>query len=398
MNDFRPLARPLPDGFPKLNAYLFTLPENFDSLQLTLASWRATDWGSDPALFIQPSGRIKGRDSAAETYRNVLERAAADRCDFALIAEDDVRFVRKLRHNLFNNPLIVRDQCDYLGLFIPDLIRDPWQRRETALGYRLAKPRYRSSPKGWAKNRIWGSQAYVLSARLIAACLERWDRLTGGQDSRVLAVCGELRLPLWYTEPCLVEHAPLRTAFETPTAYAPDFDAEFALPQRSGFEPPEAVQEPLEAAECRLLYDLVDGRRVFVFGQSIKAVISVAQSANSVAVTMDMQIAEAAAWLQRYGLRERIVQIQPGDPGATWEVTVVDAYSGASEFAHNLSRAAGATSVGGTLAVCGYPDPDCANVRRAVQTELLTKGWRRVRQSGYVALFQTTDLPQGQLD
>jgi hypothetical protein len=41
-----------------------------------------------------------------------------------------VRVNCHLRHNVLANPLVQRDQCDYLSLFIPDLIADASERRE----------------------------------------------------------------------------------------------------------------------------------------------------------------------------------------------------------------------------------------------------------------------------
>src|SRR5262249_54525889 len=150
-------------------------------------------------------------------------------CDFALVLQDDVRVCKHLRHNVVTNPLVRRDQCDYLSLFIPDLIADPWERAEPHLGYRLAKPRYIGPNKLWERSRVWGAQGYLFSRRYILAAVERWDRLVEGQDARALGVCAEFQLPLWYTTPCLVEHVPLKSAFGTPDAYAPDFDPDFRL-------------------------------------------------------------------------------------------------------------------------------------------------------------------------
>lgn len=81
---------------------------------------------------------------------------------------------------------------------------------------------------------MWGSQAYLLSARLVRAALDRWDRLEKGQDARVIGVCSEFRTPLYYTAPCLVEHAPLRSAFGTPAIHAPDFDPDYRLDPGGG--------------------------------------------------------------------------------------------------------------------------------------------------------------------
>jgi hypothetical protein len=174
-----------------------------------------------------------------------LHLATAFREEFAVrplvILEDDVRVCRHLRHNLLTNQLVRRDVCDYLGLFMPDLIASPWERAEPHLGYRLAMPLYAGPNALWEKHRIWGSQGYCLSRRFLQSALERWDRLRDGQDARVLSVCSELKLPLWYTAPSLIEHSPLRSAYGTPTAKAVDFDAAYHLAIGSGFQPPDGV-------------------------------------------------------------------------------------------------------------------------------------------------------------
>ncbi|MDY3554651.1 hypothetical protein R5W24_003777 [Gemmata sp. JC717] len=135
-------AAPLPSAFPALRLYVVTYPANADSLAPTLDSIRASDWGEEPTVFVQPADWPQGKESASQNYRRVLEHAAADGCDFAVILEDDVRVGRWFRHNLLANPLVARDVCDYLGLFMPDLITSPWERAEPHLCYRLAKPRY----------------------------------------------------------------------------------------------------------------------------------------------------------------------------------------------------------------------------------------------------------------
>lgn len=99
----------------------------------------------------------------------------------------------------------------------PDLIAEPWEQVEPHLGYRPEKPWYTVPNAGWAKHRLWGSQAPVLSRRLIRASLDRWDSLSEGMDIRVPAVCKALDLPMIYDAPCWVEHAPVKAGFGTPS-------------------------------------------------------------------------------------------------------------------------------------------------------------------------------------
>jgi hypothetical protein len=255
-------ARPLPPGFPRLRAYVVTYAANRASARLTLGDFRRSDWGAEPLLFVQPADWPVGFDAAARNYKRALEHAAADGCDFALLLEDDVRVCRHLRHNLTALPLVARDQCDFLSLYVPDLVADPWERAEPHLGYRLARPRYSGPNRMWQKHRLWGSQAYLLSRRFILAALERWDRLKMGLDSRVISVCSAWKLPMWYTAPCLVQHAPLRSAHATPLAHAPDFDPDFRLEVEPGFQPPEEVPGWLTAEEGHALWRAAAGRSV----------------------------------------------------------------------------------------------------------------------------------------
>ena len=131
-NALHEATRPLPASFPRLRAYCVSYPANQHSLRLTLEDFRQCDWGEEPIVFMQPDDWPRGKPSASRNYRRVLEHAYEDGCDFALILEDDVRVNRRLRHNLTNLPLLRRDQCDYLSLFMPDLIVSPWQRARAA--------------------------------------------------------------------------------------------------------------------------------------------------------------------------------------------------------------------------------------------------------------------------
>ncbi len=87
----------------------------------------------------------------------------------------------------------------------------------------------------WTRTQVWGSQALVLSRRLVRAAIDVWDRMAEGQDSRRMGVCAEFRVPLWYSLPCLADHAPVVSAFNTPDAFAPDFDPDFRLALGGGF-------------------------------------------------------------------------------------------------------------------------------------------------------------------
>ncbi len=389
-------ALPLPSGFPRLGAYVVTYPANAASLEPTLADFRRSDWGAGLTVVNQPAEWPLDKDAASNNYKRALELAAADGCDFALILEDDVRVCRRLRHNLLALPLVARDQCDYLGLFIPDLIRSPWERREAHLGYRLARPLYSGPNTTWEKYRVWGSQAYLLSRRFVAAALARWNDLVEGQDTRVLTVCNELQTPLWYSDPCLVDHAPRATAFGTPTAYAPDFDPDCVLSVEPGFQPPEAVPGWLAAEEALLVWQASAGRRVLELGtQSGRATVCAAQSAAGVvSVSRDDQ-SEAAEWVRRYGLADRVHFLRGDFAGACgtlrggFDLTLIDGEHDARSVAADIAATLPLLAPGGRLAFHDYPDPGWPDVRRTVDDHARRRGWRRIAQEGYLGVFQT---------
>lgn len=395
-NPLRGPARPLPGDFPRLRAFVPTYPANADSLARTLASIRASDWGEEPIVVTQPADWPVGRASGTANYKRALEAAAADGCDFALVLEDDVHVGRHLRHNLLANPLVARDQCDYLGLFIPDLIADPWERTEPHLGYRLAKPRYTGPNALWPKYRMWGSQAYLLSRRLVLAALERWDRLSEVQDARVLGTCAELGLPLWYTAPCLVEHAPFRTAFETPDTFAPDFDPNFRLTIRSGFQPPEDVPGWLTLGEGALLWRTVVGRDVLELGTaSGRSTVCLAQSARWVVSVDVADQSEAAEWVRRFGCADR-VEFRRGDAAdmcgalsGPFGLIFIDTLHDAASVARDIAAALPLLAPGGLLAFHDYPDLGWPDVRRVVDEHARRLGWKRVEQADYLGVFRT---------
>jgi hypothetical protein len=400
-NALHQAVRPLPESFPRLRAYCFSYAANQHSLRLTLEDFRKSDWGEEPIVFMQPDDWPSGKPSASRNYRRILEHAYDDGCDFALILEDDVRVSRHLRHNLTTLPLIRRDQCDYLSLFIPDLIDKPWQRQEKHLGYRLAKPMYAGPNRLWERSRIWGSQAYVLSRRFLRAALERWDRLKEGQDARVLSICSELQLPLWYSCPCWVEHAPLTSAFATPPTRAPDFDADYRLEIQPGFQPPEEVPGWLSVEEGRLLWEQSAGRRVLDLGTGLgRATVCLAQQARQV-VTIDSQDqSEAREWCRRYQVHDRVAfhqgEIEHIAPRleARFDLIHVGTEPDESSVRRAVETVLPLSARDGLFAFPHYPDPAWPQVRRVVDEYADHLGWRRLAQADFLGIFRSTGCSQ----
>ena len=392
----RESVSPLGREFPRLEAYMVTYPANRESAQRTLEDFRKSDWRTEPTVVVQPADWKPGFQNSARNYKRALEQAVADQCDFALFLEDDVRVNRHLRHNLETLPLIARDQCDYLSLYIPDLISHPWEREEAHLGYRLAKPLYSGPNQLWERHRLWGVQACLFSRRFLVAALERWDRLKEGQDTRIISVCSELQLSMYYTAPCLVQHAPVRSAFSTPVAFAPDFDAEFRLRIQPGFQPPEDIPGWLTYEEGHLLWQIAANRTVLEMGTACgRSTVCSAQQARSV-VCIDLQDqSEAAEWLHRYGLSERVT-LKQGDSvercrelEGPFGLAFIDTEHDAASVARDIEAALPLLEPNALVAFHDYPDPGWPDVRKVVDDYAARLGWRRVAQAGYLGVFQT---------
>jgi hypothetical protein len=388
-------VEPLPLSFPRFRAYFVSYPANHESLQKTLASFHASDWGEEPVVFMQPEDWPLSMPSSSRNYKRALEHAAADGCDFAVLLEDDVRVNRYLRFNLRAIPLLRRDQCDYFSLFMPDLIASPWQRPETHLGYRLARPLYAGPDRTWTKFRLWGAQGYVLSRRFILAALKRWDSLKGGKDGRVLTVCRQFQLPLWYSAPCLVQHAPMRSAHKTPPTYAADFREDFRFHLDPGFQPPEAVPGWLTVEEARLLWQLAEGRCVLELGTGAgRATVCLAQQAKRVVTVDARDQAEAREWARRYGVAEQLVFCQ-GEVETIcrglderFDLVFVDTEQDAASVRRDIEASRPLLAAGGLIAFHDYPDPGWPDVRRVVDEYAARHRWQRVAQADYLGVFQ----------
>jgi protein-L-isoaspartate O-methyltransferase len=386
---------PLPASFPRFRAYFVSYPANHDSLRRTLESFRGCDWGEEPVVFVQPEDWPLSMISSSRNYKRALEHAAADGCDFAVLLEDDVRVCKHLRANLRAIPLLRRDQCDYFSLFIPDLIASPWQREETHLGYRLARPLYSGPDRVWTKGRLWGAQGYVLSRRFILEALKNWDELKGGKDGRVLTLCRQHRLPLWYAAPCLVQHAPLRSVYKTPPAYAADFRDDFRFHIGPGFQPPEAIAGRLTVEEGRLLWELAAGRSVLELGTAAgRATVCLAQQAERVVTVDAPDQGEAREWTRRYGVSERVVfrtgEVEAVCRGLTerFELVFVNGTEDAEGLRRTIEALLPLVAPGGQIAFHDYPDPSWPDVRRIVDEQATRHRWQRVAQADYVGVFQ----------
>jgi hypothetical protein len=71
-NRLRVPATPLREGFPRIGMYVVTYAANAPSLEPTLASIRASDWGQEPVIVMQPTDWPVSRDNGSRNYKRAL--------------------------------------------------------------------------------------------------------------------------------------------------------------------------------------------------------------------------------------------------------------------------------------------------------------------------------------
>lgn len=392
---------------PYFGLYVVTCPGRESALEQTLASVRASDWPDVPAVLRQPPDWPIGWTSTSRMYRSVLQRAWDDGCWWAVVLEDDVRVNRHLWANLTRWHPIATGQLHWGSLFVPDTIQDPWVRTCPELGYRLARPALATGPQDqWQKARLWGSQAYVFSRGGLGVMLDAWDRQSGGQDARAVTIATAAGWPLWYADPCLVEHAPSGSAFGTPPAYAPDFDAEhrFAPAAADVYRHAEGVPGWLSFAEGRALWELARDKRVLELGRFHgRGTIALAQSAAEV-VSVDVTEPElAACWLKRFGVADR-AKLHRGTFAALvphlgeFDLVFVDGEHDAANVRADVELALSVLAPDGVLVCHDYPDPGWPDVRRVIDEMAATRGLVRVRQADYLGAFRVANRSTGGSD
>lgn len=187
-----------PPAGPSVRAYVVTCEARRETLARTLASLRASDWGEEPAVFVDRLNLPDRRASLTANALRALEAAAADGADYALLLEDDVEFNRHLRHNLLRWPPV-------------------------RLGYLLAGSLYNPGVAGFAgvgravhwgahhvlldTDEFYGAQAMLLSRAFVRECVAHWDEVEGMPDIKFSRLAGRFCHAMPCHLPNLVQHA-----------------------------------------------------------------------------------------------------------------------------------------------------------------------------------------------
>jgi len=186
-----PNSQPFPF---RITAAILTCPQRSDYADSTQRAFRATDWPTQPTLFVNPSKADHPVARMIEGYASLIEQLLNGKGDFFLILEDDVRLAHHLWHNLrWWSPLLRICPRQYFAasLFDAGFVR----RAECArCGAFSVNPRI-----------ILGSMAHLLSRSLAEIVLREWWSVEGAIDGRLFDIVGRHTRIIVHV-PSLVQH------------------------------------------------------------------------------------------------------------------------------------------------------------------------------------------------
>lgn len=174
-------------------AVMISCPERNQLKSATLRNLAATDWGTRPVLVQMDNGISANRvERIAENGFLALQRGVESGAEFILWLEDDLEFNQHLWHNLNCWPPLLGRQTTLAGLYDPGINRiDP------------------QGPSWWSAkpDRVYGSQAFILSSTTARYLVEHWHSTRLPLDLRMACLAARLGKPLFYHNPSLVHHA-----------------------------------------------------------------------------------------------------------------------------------------------------------------------------------------------
>ena len=210
----------------RIVAFMTSCEERREVHDRTLAQLATTDWG-EPALVVMDRvihERVLSR--ITDTGRCLLERAVAEAEDIFLYLEDDLEFNHSLRHDLEHwPPLVDRLAGDFFfgSLYNPNVV--PVISEQDPRSFTVAEP-----------DKVYGSQAFVLSVAAARWILDHWDDVPAPPDIRFSRLAAR-RSPIYYHRPSLVQHRPVDSTWGGSQHAAVDFSPTWrppAAPERRG--------------------------------------------------------------------------------------------------------------------------------------------------------------------
>lgn len=198
----------------RLAAVMISCPERANLRAKTLAKLAATDWREAMVhVQVDAAAGANRQERQARTARLALEQGLELPADYLLFLEDDLDFNRHLRHNLEHWGLLQTVEITLAGLYNPGLPEAAYDVPHQAV---IVEPQ-----------RVFGSQALLLSRRTVKYALRHWEEVAGMQDLKLSRLAGRLGQPLYYHAPSLVQHVGHRSEWGGGFHQARDFDRQW---------------------------------------------------------------------------------------------------------------------------------------------------------------------------
>jgi Mannosyltransferase putative len=203
---------------PSILCGMISCPARNTLREETLRRLSETDWKGHRIRVEMDDGTGEvPQERQTRTALRLLQRfVSEDAEDYLLFLEDDLGFNRHLRRNLETWPLLRSRAITLASLYNPGIAEEACDLRNRAY---LVRP-----------ERIYGSQAFLLSRRAAEFLIKEWHTVEGMQDIRISRLAGRLRKPIWYHSPSLVQHLGQAStwggAFHSAMDFAADWKSE----------------------------------------------------------------------------------------------------------------------------------------------------------------------------
>jgi hypothetical protein len=208
-----------------IQAGMISCPARETLLAGTLERLRQTDWGEESVWVQMDAG--SGSDLRARQEQNariLLERFLSGNSDYLLFLEDDLEFNRHLWKNLMNWSWLTSGAITLASLYNPGILEAGYDARNRAY---LVAPEH-----------VFGSQALLISRAAAEHSITKWDEIPGMQDIKLSRLVGQLRQPIVYHAPSLVQHVQAQSTWGGPFHQAMDFQPDWlATTQGDGTDP-----------------------------------------------------------------------------------------------------------------------------------------------------------------
>ncbi len=196
----------------QMEAIMISSPGRKDLRKRTIHNLTQTDWGDAPlhVRYFDDSSEDDFQKRQTSCLYLALKQSLEFEADYVLLLSDALDFNRHIRRNLQRWSPVKTRNAALASLYNPQVRELACDLRNNA---RIVAPRS-----------VNGSLAFVMSKEMIGHLVHRWHRVAGGHEIKIPRLAGQLRIPVFYHAPSLVQHIGLPSDLNGRYHRAMDFD------------------------------------------------------------------------------------------------------------------------------------------------------------------------------